>query len=90
MRRLFAILFISFASVLVAYAQAPGKQADQTSNKVDGSVTVEGKTFKLNYVYAKLTDSPNDKSAQAVDLLFSDKQVDRKEIDSSSKLFRRA
>lgn len=86
MRRLLAILFINFASVLVAYAQAPGKQAEQTSNKVDGTVTVEGKSLKLNYVYAKLTESRNDKSAQAVDLLFSDKQVDRKDIDSSSRL----
>src|SRR6266705_621552 len=86
MRRLLAIIFINFASVLLTYAQAPNKQAVQPSNKVDGTVTVEGKTLKLNYVYAKLTDSRNDKSAQAVELLFSDRQVNRKDIDSSSKL----
>ncbi len=86
MRRLLAIIFINFASVLLTYAQAPNKQGDQTSNKVDGIVTVEGKTLKLNYVYAKMTDSRNDKNAQAVDLLFSDRQVNRKDIDSSSKL----
>ena len=85
MKRMLAIMLISLTSAQFARAQAPAK-ADQTSNKVDGTVTVEGKTFKLNYVYANLTDSPNDKRSTAITLYFSDKPVDRKDIDSFSKL----
>jgi len=85
MKRMLAIVVISLIVAQFARAQAPAK-ADQTSNKVDGTVTVEGNTFKLNYVYANLTDSPNDKRATAITLYFSDKPVDRKDIDSFSKL----
>lgn len=91
MRRMFAMLLINVSLLSVAYAQATGKQqSDQTANKAEGSITVQGKTFKLNHVYAKLADGPNDKNRPAVTLLFSDKPVNRKHIDSSSKLTEKA
>lgn len=80
---LLAVLLVSTANL--SPAQNAGVQ-----NKVEGSITVEGKTYKLSHAYAKMIDSPNDRTRPMIFLLLSDKPINRADVESQSKLKERA
>jgi hypothetical protein len=71
---------------VIAFAPATPGQQQPSENRVEGSLTVQGKTYKLSYAYAKLTDSPNVKGSRAISLFFSNKPLPRKELDDLFKL----
>jgi len=61
----------SLAIVLLAIS-LPAIAAD---GKVDGSLTANGKTFKLNHAYATKRKSPFDKAKMVTQLIFTDKEL---------------
>ena len=83
-----AVFRMIMACVLLSQtaSPSPGLQSAPPENKVEGSIVVEGKTYKLAYAYGKISAGPNDKNRPLVLLTFSDKPINRKDIDSGSKL----
>jgi hypothetical protein len=70
MRRAILLVILHATIIGISFARTHGKpdtsQKPVPENRVEGSVTVEGKTFKLSHVYAKLADRPNDKNRSLV------------------------
>jgi hypothetical protein len=66
--------------------QAAGGASAGSDNRMEGSITIEGKSYKPAYVYGKLSDGPNDKTRPAVTLIFSEKPLVRKDVDDSKRL----
>jgi hypothetical protein len=61
----------SLALVLISFS-LPALAAD---GKVDGSLTANGKTFKLQHAYAQTRKSPFDKKKTVVELIVTDKEL---------------
>ncbi len=88
-KRLSLLCFLLAVTATVAAAQtrqAAGGASAGPDNRTEGSITIEGKTYKPAYVYGKLSDGPNDKARPAVKLIFSEKPITRKEADDSTRL----
>ncbi|HKY03933.1 MAG TPA: hypothetical protein VJQ56_03535 [Blastocatellia bacterium] len=74
------------AVFLCLTTHASAAQNRGAGNKVEGEITVEGKTYRLSHAYGKVIDSPNDKTRPMIFLLLSDRPINKADVESPSRL----
>jgi hypothetical protein len=78
--RLFAVAAVSTALAAPLGAAGPG------ADSVEGSMTVAGKTYKLEHVYARREPNASQKTQTVVVVLLTDKEVPRSVLDDKYRL----